>query len=369
MVMKHPLVLVIGLILLAGLVAAMHYFRARWAVRYQGGVRAANTEYVRALPEYRRMMLLYRILSILLEGSLVTAAIAGLVLAARPSRTETIANGVKKRDIFLCLDVSYSIYQLNYDIADYLIEVVRGLEGDRFGICIFNTSSVVYVPMTDDYDFVISKLEDLKTYFHLVKDYVDTFGQYNYYSEIPEDQLDYFEQLTQEMDYEEAGTLINNRTKGSSLIGEGLASCLFSFPRLEESDRTRVVIMATDNWQEERSAPLIELDEAASLCASHDVKVYGVFPERDDLNATETAYYETIGKNMEEAVTSTGGVFYRASSSFPVSEIITGIQAEEAKEVDEIMITRSVDQPQTAVRVLLVSLLISVITGMVLRKW
>ena len=43
-------------------------------------------------------------------------------------------------------------------------ETVSGLDGDRIGISLFNTSSVQYVPMTDDYDFVLRRLEELETY-------------------------------------------------------------------------------------------------------------------------------------------------------------------------------------------------------------
>ena len=41
---------------------------------------------------------------------------------------------MQKRDIMLCLDVSYSLYALNYELADYLEDVVTQLKGDRFGI-------------------------------------------------------------------------------------------------------------------------------------------------------------------------------------------------------------------------------------------
>jgi hypothetical protein len=50
------------------------------------------------------------------------------------------------------MDVSYSLYELNAELVDSLEDVVAGLDGDRFGVCIYNTSTVLYVPMTDDYD-------------------------------------------------------------------------------------------------------------------------------------------------------------------------------------------------------------------------
>ena len=90
--------------------------------------------------------------------AIFTSIIASLILIARPVKTETVSNGTKKRDIYLNLDVSYSICYLNYDLVDNLEDVVRSLDGDRFGISIYNTSTVLYVPMTDDYDFIIRKL-------------------------------------------------------------------------------------------------------------------------------------------------------------------------------------------------------------------
>ena len=369
MVVKYPALMIIGLIILAAGAGLSHYFRRLRGMKYDEGIRVANTELVRGLPEYRRMQFVYRVLSIVAEASLIGTVAASIILASRPYKTETIPNGVKKRDIFLCMDISYSIYQQNYDIADYLIEVVRGLEGDRFGICVFNTTSVVYVPMTDDYDFVIQKLEDLKEYFHLTREYVENFGDYNYISEIPEDQLDYFYELQEKLDYEEAGTLIDNRNRGSSLIGEGLASCLYSFPRLDDSDRTRVVILSTDNWEEARRNPTVELDEAADLCSAHDVKVYGVFPERTDLDPSTAMSYENMGEEMKQAVEKTGGLFYKAQNDFPVSSIVQSIQKEEAKQVEEIMMTRQVDQPRNIFIAMLVCLMISLVTGVVLRKW
>ena len=91
---------------------------------------------------------MYSFVAILMEVCIIVTILASLVLIARPAKKETVNNGTKKRDIFLCMDVSYSIYELNYDLVSSLEEVVAGLDGDRFGICIYNTSTVLYVPMT-----------------------------------------------------------------------------------------------------------------------------------------------------------------------------------------------------------------------------
>lgn len=363
MALKHPLILTAGIPLLAGMFILLHYFRKK--TRYTGGIRAANTRFASQLPEYRRLRRIQLAGTVLLEGFLILALLCTLVLAARPYRTRTVSSGTKKRDIFLCMDVSYSIYNLNFALVESLEDVVRGLEGDRFGISIFNTSTVLYVPMTDDYDFVIEKLEELKEYFRLQKVYMDRFGDY---TRIPEDEWEDYYELWEKLEFYDAGTLINNQIKGSSLIGEGLASCLYSFPKFEKEARTRVVILSTDNAQEARSAPLLELDEAAKLCRKNDVTVFGIFPNRDSFDHTASTDYETDLKELKEAVEMTGGVCYKESETLSVDDIVKNIQKQEAMIVQEITIVREVDQPQIPAVLLLISLAGMFSCGFILRK-
>ena len=156
----HPSVLKIGLPILAVLIIVMHVLKTK--NKYKGGIKAANTYFVKNLDAYKTRKKLYTVLSIVMEVCIVASVVASLVLVSRPAKKETVSNGTKKRDIFLCMDVSYSLFELNYELVENLEAVVDGLDGDRFGICIFNTSSVLYVSMTDDYDFVKSKLEEIK---------------------------------------------------------------------------------------------------------------------------------------------------------------------------------------------------------------
>ena len=367
--LMHPQVLRAALAALGLLTLALLYFKRKENSQYKGGIRVGNAWLVRNLPEFRKLTILRTFLVILSSVSLIAGAGAAIVLASRPYKVEKTSLGVKKRDIFLCLDVSYSLYDLNYDVADYLEEIVRGLEGDRIGITMFNTSSVVYVPMTDDYDFILMMLEEMKTYFRLQKKYVDEYSQYMTYYSIPEDQRAEYDELYNQLSYFEAGTLVNNSFKGSSLIGEGLASCLFAFPQMDGADRTRAVILVTDNEELARRDPVVELDEAAGLCKAHDVRVYGVAPAREYDNAYEQKNYDTIMKEMEDSVKITGGRFYMASENFPVSSIVSEIHDLEAKTVGEITMVRQIDQPVLPAAVLAVCLLIFLGTGMVLRRW
>ena len=362
----HPMVLRIGVPVLAALVIAMHLIRKK--IKYKGGIKAANTNFVRELPIYRSRKAFYGILSIALEVCIIAAILASMVLIARPSKKETVSNGTKKRDIFLCMDVSYSIYELNYELVESLEGVVEGLDGDRFGICIYNTSTVLYVPMTDDYDFVIKKLEDIKEYFRLQKEYMDKYynpstGYLNYTDDEAED----FFAMQEQLDYYDAGTLVNNYRKGSSLIGEGLASCMYSFPKLEDEDRTRIIIMSTDNAQEELKTPIVELDEATDLCKKNKIKVFGIFPNRDSWSSMNTTDYESDEAEFKDCVEKTGGKYYKQSESLTVEDIVKDIEIEEALEVEEITVTKIVDQPKAPIIVLLISLITMMIIGLVMK--
>ena len=357
MVLKYPLFLKIGIpVLVLGIAAILWFGRRR---KYSDGRRVANTSFFRKAPEYAQRHRTRLLLTVLMIISLVGVMVMTLVLAARPYRTERTSNGVKKRDIFLCLDVSYSICYLNYDLVQSLEEVVAGLSGDRFGITIFNTSSVLYVPMTDDYEFIISRLEELKEYFRLQKIYQSDDFAYNF-------DEDYYK-VMETLEYYDAGTLVNNYSKGSSLIGEGLASCVYSFPKLVKEDRTRVIIMATDNCEMALSTPLIELDGAVDLCKKNHITMFGLFPDQETYSLGSYSGYEQNLRNFMNETESTGGVFYQQSKTLTVEDIVKDIQKQEAMMVDELIITREVDQPVPFIIALLALISVSIVTGVALR--
>ena len=222
--------------------------------------------------------------------------------------------------------------------------------------------------MTDDYDFVIERLEELKGYFLLQKDYMEQFGSYSYLSEIPEEELERYYELSEEMSYLEAGTLTNNYRRGSSLIGEGLASCLFNFPHLEDSKRTRVIIMATDNDQQDLTKPVVELPEAADLCRGHDVTVFGVFPGQDQFDYDQAeADYDRCLSSMQESIEKTGGTFYVAGTQLSVPDIVRDIERQEAMAVNTVSVTRMVDEPQLPAVLMALGLVLSAVSAALLK--
>ena len=95
----RPILLIAGALILAAGLILLHLRRRKNGSSYQGGPRAANTELIRSLPEYKRIRAIYAVLSFLLEASLITACLSAMILAARPFRTEVLRGEEKKRDM------------------------------------------------------------------------------------------------------------------------------------------------------------------------------------------------------------------------------------------------------------------------------
>ena len=133
---------------------------------------------VGSMKSYRIRSLIHKVLNVIGILGISLSIVSSAYLVGRPSYTEEVTTGVQRRDIFLCLDVSYSLYALNYDFVENLKTVVKGLDGDRIGISIFNTSSVLYMPLTDDKEFACEKLDELEQYFINQKRYYELYEQY-----------------------------------------------------------------------------------------------------------------------------------------------------------------------------------------------
>jgi hypothetical protein len=187
------------------------------------------------------------------------------------------------------------------------------------------------------------------------------------YMEYQNSEREEFEEYQKKLDYYDSGTLVSNYTKGSSLIGEGLASCMYSFPRLDDEDRTRIIIMSTDNAQEALGKPLVELDEASDLCKKNDIKVFGIFPNKESWSGMNTSDYESDEAELKACVEKTGGKFYKQSESLSVEDIVKDIEREEALEVEEVTITKMVDKPEIPVIILISSVSLLLIMGVIIR--
>ena len=333
-----------GALALAAVAAALAFRRRN---KRKVGLRAANTRRVRALPLYRRKRaegLVYR--AVLALGLVVSLA-AALLLAARPYERSSVREKVSRRDIFLCMDISSSACGGLAGFVEEFRELVPDLDGDQVGVSLFNTSAMQYVPVTEDYAFVVQRLDELAEYFRSAEEFRAEYTEkYDYVHEIPKDRLARYEELNAILSVFDRGVTAGYEVKGTSAVSEGLASCLFSFPELRTETRPRIIIFVTDNLPEYIGDPLATLEEVAGMCSYDGVTVYGVCPaSRPDSPEAEAAA-EQAGSELKAAVESTGGVFYRLDDSFSAEQLLADIRTRERTKSQTAVSTTESDAPE-----------------------
>lgn len=283
---------------------------------FRDGKKVAHTDLIEELPLYRRLRRNYKCFSTLALGGLWGALLLAVIMMARPAKVDRINPEIHNRDIFICMDISSSVDRLNLDICKELKEVVKQLNGERFGVTIFNGQSVLLIPLTSDYQYVLDTLDTMEDAFRY--SLTSDFG--TFYLQKPD-----------LYNFKYDGTMSEH---GSSFIGDGLASCLYNFPDLTENqDRSRLIIFSTDN--ELNGEPIVTVEEAAALCKKHDVKVFALTPE------------DIVDKvTFQDAMNSTGGGFYEVSSSKVFDELLEDIKLTDTSVMKETK-TIITDQPET----------------------
>ena len=333
----NPGALIIGGILAAAVCLIAFIMRKKPDV--SRSLRAANTRRLKEHPLYKRKMLEARIFRLLTIAGMIIALVAAVFLTSRPYKSERVQDTVSRRDIFLCVDSSSSNYSGVKELVQEFREIVAGLDGDRIGISLFNTSSIQYVPMTDDYEFTLRRLDALEGYLTAQEEFMTDYAQkYDSVYEIPDSERGRYEELNRIMASFDSGVTAGYELKGTSAIGEGLASCLFSFPELNDEERTRIIIFVTDNRPELLDAPLVTLMDAAEMCAFDKVKVLGICPVSDAGGGNVS--------EMREAAELTDGKFYEPGTALTAQMILDDIKAIENRETRTTTATVESDAPQ-----------------------
>ena len=308
--------------------------------KYKNGIKVANTQYIKSIPYYKEIVKKQKFFSAIVICFAIISIIFSSILIARPVTSKVTEETKYSRDIFLCMDVSTSVNDLNENLVSTLKDTVKNLQGDRVGISIFNTSSTLIVPLTDDYDYVLDTLENLQKALKV-----------NNEADYKNEDFYYLQQ------YIRAGTLVGNPERGSSIISDGLASCVYNFPDLNEN-RSRIIIFSTDN--EMSGEPIITLSEAANLCKEKNITVYPIAPSsvrKTDLEGL---------KNVAEV---TGGKVYTETTSNTTTSIVKNIN-EKAKSVTKTSVKKDkVDVPFIPFTILVCSILILVILDRKVIVW
>lgn len=338
MELKYPVIMIIGICLYVFIFLLP---TAISKIKHKK-VDIANTFVVKNTDIYKNIIFRYRIGICSVFILMLISILACSLLSSRIVETKIVDNKIYNRDIMLCMDVSTSVAELNESIIDSYKNVIKSLKGERFGISIFNTNSYLFVPLTDDYDYINKKLDELHDGFKEVL----TYGDPNNVPMIVYEK--YF-----------SGTILvdDNLARGSSLIGDGLASCVYDFPTLDD-DRSRIIIFSTDNDMvpprtKEKAEPLIEVIPAAKLAKSKEITVYSLAPD---------FIKEDNAKELKEATKITKGNYYLFDKkNNNVRNIVHEIEKHEKHMMEGDKHIETTDFPEIPFLILAISFLLLII--------
>ena len=301
MAIKYHIVLYAGLAI-ALFMLVFVFVKYKKTKKYAGGKKIAGLICQEDEANFRKRKILYKTGLTATLICCVLVVVSAFLLMAKPYTSRRMQDEKYCRDIILCIDISTSVDYLNENLLDKLKKTVDELQGERFGIVIFNTSPVLLTPLTDDYEYVKDQLD-------LIAQCLKSRNEVNL-----DDAFSSGYDWIYYQAYISSGTLIGNEQRGSSLIGDGLAAAAIDFSDADK-ERTKVVIFSTDN--DIQGTPVATLDEAADICVSNNVTVYGVGTKEMTPENKES---------MKNAVEKTGGKFYLEEESGSFGEIVSSIE-------------------------------------------
>lgn len=279
---------------LAGvLVAAVVVVLQRRRRRDAAAVPVAHTERLTALPAYAAALRRYRALLWTVVVAVVLLVATSALLSGRLVSLTTVQPELRNRDIVLCLDVSGSMIDYDAQIVETFSELTEEFDGERIGLVLFNASAVTSFPLTSDYAYARSQLDALHD------DLVDPDTDWAFAN----------------------GTLLGN---GSSMIGDGLASCVMRFDDLD-AERSRSVVFATDNYV--AGEQIMTLPEAGEFARENEVVVFGLNP--GDVESLD--YIGEFADEMREVVEATDGSYWALEDPEAVPGIVEQVQARQAE--------------------------------------
>ena len=274
----------------------------------------------------RRRRLLLGAVALLGVGVLTCSAL----IAARPVRVAERNDALANRDIILCLDVSTSMVTTDSRILDTFSELLDTFDGERVGLVAWNATAQTMVPLTDDYDLLRGQFEEIAH----VLDFTPTRGNPAF--------NDYYETF--------AGTF--GDVHGSSLVGDGLASCALAFDA-QGQDRSRSIILATDNQViDPDNEQIYPLPDAAKLLAERKIRLFSIYgadedqPYQDLLDKTPEESREELKTVTEEQGK---GRFYDVEDSGTGGQIVKELEKTEVSALGGRKQTRRTDVPQRLV--------------------
>ena len=207
MELMYPIAIIICLILSV----ILFFIKLNKKKIYIDGKKVANTKYIKETEYYKTKVKKYNILSNFIKGLSVICIVITSILVARPVKIQTKSEEKYNRDIILGLDISTSESEVNLELIEKFREIIPAIEGDRIGIVLYNTAPIVYCPLTDDYDYIYESFDTIEEQLKIA---IKNNG---------------YPPVTYEVNGTETpmiwygGVGANSDTRGSSLVGDGLA--------------------------------------------------------------------------------------------------------------------------------------------------
>ena len=295
--------------------------RPPWGRRGKRGVelprRLANSASLFQLPAVRKRIRAQRWLHALLAVMLVSSLLSAAAIAGRPVRVTERSDALANRDIVLCLDVSTSMVRIDSSVLTTFSEILEDFDGERVGLVAWNSAAQTIVPLTDDYDLLRDQLQELGDVLDIDPKNVT---------------------LKQQRDYEEAfGGTQTTGVNGSSLAGDGLASCAQAFDNQ---------VIDPDDEQ------IYPLPDAVNLLAERKIRLFSIYGADDDQDF-QNLLDKSPEESREELKTVTEGPgkgrFYDVEDSGTGGQIVKELEKTEVSALGGRKQTRRTDVPQRLV--------------------
>ena len=295
--------------------------RPPWGRRGKRGVelprRLANSASLFQLPAVRKRIRAQRWLHALLAVMLVSSLLSAAAIAGRPVRVTERSDALANRDIVLCLDVSTSMVRIDSSVLTTFSEILEDFDGERVGLVAWNSAAQTIVPLTDDYDLLRDQLQELGDVLDIDPKNVT---------------------LKQQRDYEEAfGGTQTTGVNGSSLAGDGLASCAQAFDNQ---------VIDPDDEQ------IYPLPDAVNLLAERKIRLFSIYGADDDQDF-QNLLDKSPEESREELKTLTEGPgkgrFYDVEDSGTGGQIVKELEKTEVSALGGRKQTRRTDVPQRLV--------------------
>lgn len=326
MALRYPLLFIILTIILFVIL----FMVKKHKQKFKTGFKIANTEYLKKDNYYLLLKKKYNLLKNGLQISSIICILVCALLISRLYQVKETKSNEYNRDIYLCMDVSASVYELNKDIVESLKNTIKSLDNERFGISIFNSSSVTLVPLTNDYDYILKVMDEIdKSLDANISNNIDYSDPDSFYIR----------------NYLRNGTEENASLQGGSLIGDGLATCTYNFSD-PDNKRTKIIILTTDN--DLQGSPLLSLEEASLIAKNKNITVFGIGTNN---------IYANNEENFKEAVANTNGKYYKISTNTS-NEIVSDIEKTSKSLLENQSEKIEIDIPQIPFIILIITFVI-----------